>query len=610
MDRHPARVGVRLRRLLVVVAIVPSGRLLAQAPDGPFPWPAPQHEVRIDSSVMVSMRDGVRLSTDLYFPVGGVSRLPVILIRTPYNKRGRGVENEARSFAGHGYAVAVQDLRGKFESEGEFAKMSGRDPDDGYDTTGWLAAQDWSNGKVGTYGCSYLGETQIALSARRHPNHAAAIPKAAGGNYAGKYTYFGQYEGGVVELAGMFGWETTSGAKVRGNPPATPEIDYRTVLRTLPVQDMMKRVTLPLNDFVPFLTHDPGDRNYWDSLGYTGNGDRFDVPALHVDSWYNGSIEEQLDLFNLFSRNAESPRGRDNQFAIISPATHCGSERATARTRIGDRDVGDARFDYYGVYLRWFDRWLKGVANDVTRMPRLQIYVMGTNQWRGENEWPLARTRFTRYYLHSDGRANSRLGTGSLSPTAPRNQPPDRFTYDPENPAPTLGGSICCTGDPTQLPGAFDHTEVETRADILVYSTPVLERGIELTGPIEVVLFVSSSAKDTDFTAKLLDVYPDGKVYNIKEGIQRARYRDGFDRKVWMEPGGVYRVKVNLHTTSNYFPAGHRIRLEVSSSDFPRFERNLNTGGNNYDETTWVVAENTVHHSREYPSHVVLPVIP
>ena len=237
---------------------------------------------------------------------------------------------------------------------------------------------------------------------------------------------------------------------------------------------------------------------------------------------------------------------------------------------------------------------------------------MGKNRWRGESEWPLARTRFTKYYLHSDGRANSRFGTGSLATTEPKAEPPDGYIYDPATPVPTSGGSVCtaCAGTAEAESGALDQSEVETRGDVLVYTTPPLQTGVEVTGPLEVVLYVSSSAKDTDFTAKLVDVYPDGTAFNVQDGILRARYRQGMDRTVLLQPGEVYPVRIDLHATSNYFGPGHRIRLEVSSSNFPRFDRNLNTGGNNYDETAWVVARNTVHHSAKYPSHILLPLIP
>jgi hypothetical protein len=275
---------------------------------------------------------------------------------------------------------------------------------------------------------------------------------------------------------------------------------------------------------------------------------------------------------------------------------------------VGERDMGDARFDYYDLYLRWFEHWLKGVENKVTQRPKLLIYVMGRNQWRLENEWPLARTQFTEFYFHSAGRANSRLGDGTLTEVRPAKEQPDYFTYDPATPVPTTGGALGALRGPAE--GPANQASIEMRHDVLVYTTPTLSRGIEVTGPLQAVLYVSSSARDTDFTAKLVDVFPDGSAYNLKEGILRARYREGFLRKVWMAPDGVYKVVVDLDATSNYFPPGHRIRVEISSSNFPRFDRNLNTGGNNFDESKWVTARNGIYHSDKFPSHLELPVIP
>ncbi len=321
-------------------------------------------------------------------------------------------------------------------------------------------------------------------------------------------------------------------------------------------------------------------------------------------------VADTLYNFNLMQRNAESDLGRQNQYVIISPSTHCQSEYMSENTVVGERNLGDAQFDYLGTYVRWFDYWLRGIENNVTQMPKVQIFVMGKNEWRGENEWPLARTKYTKYYFHSDGYANSRFGTGVLSMKEPGNEPADSFVYDPKTPVPTYGGPICmaCTGN-TVPDGAFDQAEIETRHDVLIYSTPPLKEGVEVTGPLTVVLYVSSSAKDTDFTGKLVDVYPDGRAFIIQEGILRARYREGFKKKVWMKPGESYRLEVDLHATSNYFKPGHRIRIEVSSSNFPRFDRNLNTGGNNYDETEWVIAKNTIHHTMKYPSCIILPVV-
>ena len=598
---------------------------LSQSSQPKYPLPVPKYKVRLEPSHMVPMRDGVRLSTDLYFPEGGSGKLPVILIRTPYNKNGYRRENSATYlFAGQGYVVAVQDVRARYESEGREYIVSAADTQDGSDAIDWMAAQPWSSGKVGTFGCSYSGENQMDTAKLRNPHLMAMIPQAGGG----AYRFAGLIQGGVIELAEASNWFIRNGSKIRpalpvdvprdqfvlaakhfNLGPVVPEVDFRTLWRSLPTINMVKSTGVPPTDWEGFITHGPAD-SWWDQFGYVKDSHHFDVPALYVDSWYDYGPADTLGLFNLLKRNSESARARDNQFAIIAPVTHCQYDKCSEQTVVGKRDLGDAQFDFYGTYVSWFDFWLKGIENGITGRPKIQLYVMGKNQWRGEAEWPLARTQFTKFYLHSDGKANSRFGTGILSTIAPVEEAPDHYTYDPQSPVPSVGGPDLGGGPSGLTAGGQDQSDVETRQDVLVYTTPVLEQGLEVTGPIQAVLCVSSSVNDTDFTAKLVDVYPDGTAYNIHEGILRARYRQGYDKKVWMKPGEIYELKIDLQATSNYIGAGHRVRLEVSSSNFPRFERNLNTGGNNYDETKWKVAGNSVHHDKAHRSYLLLPVIP
>ncbi len=595
------------KRLLlgVVLTAATTAGAVGQETDTSWGWPAPVYDVRLEKSVEVSMRDGIHLAADLYRPIGATEPLPSILIRTPYNKnfwRTRSPNPQGYPpmpvsyfFAGHGYVVAVVDDRGKYESEGEFLGYAGTDRLDGYDAVTWLTEQSWSNGKIGTYGCSHLGEVQDELAAMRHPNHVAAIPQSGAAYGGAGVTNFGFMRYGALELAATFGWTRGAGSKVYYRPPpglsrqqfirsaeyfnpapVLDAVDNMEILRSLPIIDMMRLAGAPPNNFEEWVSHGPDDP-WWEGQGIVTDEDRFNVPALHVNSWYDITPNSTLATFNLYRTNAESERARENQFLIMSPTPHCRSEMATKRTIVGDRDVGDARLNYFELYLEWFDYWLKGIENGIPDRPKVQIYVMGANEWRAEHEWPLARTEFTPYYLHSDGHANSRLGTGTLSTEPPSLEPPDRYTYDPRTPVPTVGGTICCTS--AIPPGAVDQSEVEMRGDVLVYTTAVLEQGVEVTGPVELVLYVSSSARDTDFTGKLVDVYPDGTAYHVVEGILRARYREGVDRRIWMDAGEVYEVHVDLESTSNYFGPGHRIRLEVSSSSFPRFDRNLNTGG-------------------------------
>lgn len=629
MRGHMKRREMRHRYLAGVCFLVLTGcvaaPLFAQTSD----IRAAHYEVRLERSVLVLMRDGVRLSTDLYFPVDASGPLPVIQIRSPYGKnqyqRFRQPGSVPYFFASRGYVVAIQDMRGRFESEGEYV-MGRANRDDGYDFTTWLASQPWSNGNIGSYGCSYLGENQIQLSATRHPNHMAAIPQAAGGAYNGTFRTFAFMDGGAFEMASGLSWFTGSGRKVFNRPPPdTPDSTYRRMVQEmdvapplpsvnlveafweLPVIDILDKHGIPPTDYEDFVRHMPADP-YWKTLNYVGDDDQFAVPALHVNSWYDLGVNETLKLFNLMQTNG-GERGKDNQFVIISPVGHCRSERATQNTVVGALDFGDARLEYFRIYLDWFDHWLNGVDNGVTEMPKVQYYLMGANEWHTSDVWPVPGTQRVPLYLHSNGNANTRNGDGFLTVVAPIVEPPDSYVYDPGDPVPSLGGPICCTSAEGSVAGAFDQLEIELREDVLVYTSQPFGEGMEVTGELEAILYVSSSARDTDFTVKLVDVHPDGGAYNVQEGILRARYRGGFDRWVFMNEGGVYEVRIDLHATAHYFKPGHRIRVEVSSSNFPRLDRNLNTGGNNYDESEWVVATNTIHHSRVTPSRIVLPVV-
>ncbi len=624
--------GLVCGALIILSGAVAAGENSSQSPDEfidtyssisfPEAYPDPRHHnIKLEKSVLVPMRDGIRLSTDIYSPKGITKPLPVILIRTPYNKnRFRDQEKGpviALFFAAQGYVVAVQDVRGRYESEGEYL-VSAADRKDGYDAIEWLSSQPWSSGKIGTYGCSYLGENQIQLAAERHPNHLAAIPQAAAGSYRGNYRQFGYFDGGVFDLKSGLPWFWYAGQKDRiKRPPEMSDQQYRrqsgqfahypepSQLNTaeafnyLPVVDIIKHFGGPRTDFENMVSHSPADP-YWQRHHYVDDNDAFNVPALHVNSWFDYGATDTLALFNLFRSNAKSQRARDNQFAIISPFGHCASEAAMSeKSAVGDRDMGDTRLTYYQIYLNWFDYWLKDIANGVTDMPKVRYFLMGANQWRSASQWPLPETRYQKFYLHSDGSANRSLSSGMLKlEPAHGKQLTDNYIYDPAAPVPSLGGTD----------GAFDQTALEQRQDVLVYSTAPLDKTVEVTGPIKVVLYVSSSARDTDFTAKLVDVYPDGRAFNVQEGILRARYRNGYNKTVLMTEDQVYELHIDLHDTSNLFNAGHRIRLDISSSNFPRFVRNLNTGGNNYDEKEWVTAKNIIHHSSKYPSYIELPI--
>ncbi len=601
----------------------------------PLPDPEPRYEVEVSRSVMVPMRDGARLATDVYLPVGAERKLGAILIRLPYGKnrwyrpdRYKG----AWIFAGQGFAVVVQEMRGTYQSEGRFRLNQDEKPDS-EDTLDWIARQPWSNGKVGGYGCSYMARVQHEMARTGHPALRGLVPQAA----------FGADTGGAQELSNLFGWTFSRGTVVYLRPPPgspddfwarygdlfdpapkLPEIDPLPILDTLPLIDMMEKAGAPANDFEHFVrTLSDAPRTEW-SVGDDLAGAVARIPTLHMNSWYDAGAARTLELFRR-ARALATPGNPVRHYAIIGPGQHCvgfflGIREHTANTVIGERDLGDARYDFRGLYNRWYGHLLEGEENGVLDMPPLQYYLMGRNEWRSANAWPIPGTRFTKFYLHSGGGANSRLGDGVLSVAEPRDEPPDRFTYDPGFPVPTHGGQVCAdclpagadsSGDyEAALPdGAFDQSRLEMRHDMLVYTTPPLAEPVEVTGPVRVVLYAASSARDTDFTAKLVDVYPDGRAYNLTEGIVRARKRTPGVIEM-LTPGAVTRFDIDLQVTGNWFAPGHRIRLQVSSSNFPRFDRNLNTGGNNYDETTWVRAHNEVHHSRSFPSHVLLPVVP
>ena len=378
-------------------------------------------------------------------------------------------------------------------------------------------------------------------------------------------------------------------------------------LQHLPIQDMLKNLNGKKEIFDQMVRRKPSDPA-WFTGGLYHDDMEIGVPSFWFASWYDVSITPNLALFNHVRNNTKDSNIRDNQYLVIAPTLHCRFLRATENTLVGERNIGDARLNYNEQIMKWFDLWLKGEKNDFKEnTPRVQFYTMGSNKWQQANQWPPKDTKMTTYYLNSQGNANTLSGTGILSTKKPKKDYPDSYYYDPMNPVKSLGGNVCCTGNAVEG-GAFNQQKMEERTDILVYSTEVLKEGVELSGFIESTLYVSSDAKDTDFTIKLIDVYPDGTAYNLDETIQRVRYREGYDKEVFMEKGNVYQLDLTSMATSNYFKKGHQIRIEISSSNFPRFARNLNTGGNNYDESKGVIAHNTIHHSKQYPSQVRFPI--
>jgi putative CocE/NonD family hydrolase len=598
----------------------------------------------VERKLMIPMRDGTRIATDLYRPKDTSKKYPTIFVRTPYNfnfwdvRNGapRDLSNELEAVK-RGYAFVEMNERGHFFSEGNY-DILGPPLSDGVDELSWISKQPWSNGKVGTIGCSSTAEWQMAVAAQGHPAFAAMIPQGFGagvGRVGGYWEQGNWYRGGAVQMLfiawlygeqnqvrPMFPPNTSQEALIRASKSfdlaqQLPRVDWSKALRHLPVMDIIKAVDGPRGIFADEMPVDTGGamikREPNDPAWYKGglwhDNMPINVPGFWFMSWYDVSVGPNLAAYNHVRKTAKREIA-NQQYAVIAPTLHCAYKRAAENTVVGERSMGDARLNYDELTYAWFDYFLKGEKNGILdKMSRVRYFTMGINKWQTSDTWPPEGAQPMRFFLASGGKANTLNGDGVLSETAPTTDNPDKFDYDPMNPVPSYGGNVCCTGNAVQG-GAFDQRKNESRPDVLVYSTDPLKQGVEVSGPIEVTLYVSSDAKDTDFTVKLIDVYPDGRAYNLDETIQRMRYRNGYDKPlVWMEPGKVHKVTLQPMTTSNYFEAGHRIRIEVSSSNFPRFDRNMNTGGKNYDEVKSVIAHNAVHHSKQYPSEVKLTVV-
>ena len=598
----------------------------------------------VDRKVMIPMRDGVRLATDVYRPKNATGKVPIVFVRTPYNFNFWDVRNgvpadmnAALTAVKRGYAYVVQNERGHFFSEGHY-DILGPPTTDGYDALEWMQKQPWSNGKVGTTGCSSTAEYQMAIASLGHPAYAAMNVQGFGAGVGRVGPYYEQgnwYRGGAMQML-FITWLYGEQNQVRPMfPPNTPQadlirasksfdlaqqlppVDWSKALWHLPVQDIMKSVDGPRGifaDAMPVATggrmiqREPNDPA-WYKGGLWHDNMPLNVPGLWFMSWYDVSVGPNLAMYNHVRKSAK-PEVADQQWAIIAPVAHCSYTRAAEDTIVGERSMGDARLDYQEITYGFFDKLLKGENSPrLQKLPKVTYYVMGLNKWQTAETWPPAGAQPMTFYLASGGRANSLNGDGTLAAAAPDADKPDAFIYDPMNPVLSYGGNVCCTGTAVQA-GAFDQRKMEARADILVFTSEPFKDGTEVSGPILPTLYVSSDVKDTDFTVKVLDVYPDGRAFNLDESIQRMRYRDGYDKPlVWMEKDKVYKVALQPLTTSNYFAAGHRLRIEVSSSNFPRVDRNMNTGGHNYDEATGVVAHNAVHHSKQYPSQLTITVV-
>src|SRR5579872_4317939 len=576
----------------------------------------------IERKVMVPMRDGKRMAADIYRPRDESRKYPTIFSRTPYNFNYWDVRNGVYADMStpltavkNGYAYVVMNERGHFFSEGNY-DILGPPLTDGADAITWLTTRPWSNGKLGTIGCSSTAEWQLGVAALGTPGDTTMIPQGFGAGVGRVAPYLEQgnwYRGGAVQML-FIAWLYGEQNQVR---PMLPPGDWAKALAHLPEMDIIKAVDGPHGIFADAEPVDTGgamiqrapDDPAWYKGGLWHDNMKINLPGFWFMSWYDVSVGPNLAAYN-FVRKTARPEIANQQYAVIAPTLHCAYKRATEDTVVGERHMGDPRLDYDELTYGWFDHFLKGDDNHVLeKMPKVRYFTMGMNKWQTSDTWPPAGAQPMTLYLGSGGKANSLNGDGSMFSTPPASDQPDSFTYDPMNPVASYGGGVCCTGNAVQ-PGAFDQRKMEARNDILVYTSEPFKEGTEVSGPIDATIYVSSDAKNTDFTIKVIDVYPDGTAYNLDETIQRARYREGYDKPpVWMEPGKVYKLSFQPLVTSNYFPAGHRVRIEITSSNFPRFDRNLNTGGNNYDEVKAVVAHNSIHHSGQYASAVTLSVV-
>jgi uncharacterized protein len=544
----------------------------------------PTYRVIEELDVKIPMHDGVRLSANIYRP-DAAGKFPVLLMRTPYGNGGAG-NAEANYGASRGYVVVIQDTRGRYESEGIFDAMQ---PEalDGYDTQQWIGNQSWCNGKIGTFGGSYVGFTQWMPAPLRSPYLVSMFPVVTFSDLHDVVYQDGAFR---LDLFGPWSFEMTH--------PYTVKLDSLMkqtdkIMMTLPLIDQDKVLGWKIPFLRDWLSHPEHDR-YWDRTSVGEGYSNITASVYAIGGWYDILLKGTINNYLKMTGSGIAPEIRKKQKLQIGPWVHDEGKR-----KVGELDFGEeAVLDESGLMLRWFDNQLKGIDNGIMKEPPVKIFVMGENKWRFENEWPLARTQFRNYYFHGRGMANSRTGDGYLDVKLPGKEPADKFIYDPADPVRTVGGM-----------GPYDQQQVEMRKDILVYSTPPLKEDIEVTGPVNAVVYASSTARNTDFTAKLVDVYPDGRAMRICEGIIRADHRTPSGLPSNIEPGKIYKYTIDLWATSNVFRKGHQIRVEISSSNFPRFDRNLNTGNYFAADATMISAGQTVYHSEEYPSCIILPVI-
>jgi uncharacterized protein len=572
----------------------------------------------VEVDVPVPMRDGVALATNVWLPAGP-GPFPALLVRTPYGKDDAGLYGNPKlpdvfALVEAGYAVVAQDVRGTSRSPGTFVPHT-HEGRDSLDTLTWLAAQPWCDGAVGMWGGSYMGFTQWQAAPHDAPALRAIAPVMTS---ADPYAAPWRSPGGALSQDAVLSWGTLSALRNLRRDDGDPA-DAAALLAGL-AEARLLHEPLPLADRGPVtrslpwlgevLGHPERD-GFWRDIAAIDHCDRITVPALHIGGWYDVFVGETVRSYTMLRRHGGSAAARDGQRLLIGPWSHPdGTDLGT----YPDRSFGLAgSIKAAGItetHLRFFDRWVRGRVDTPEEAGRVRIFVMGVDQWRDEPDWPLPDTRYTDFFLAGDGRANTATGDGVLTRDVPSKDATDTVRYDPRDPVPSLGGRVLAATSGA-YPGPADQAAAETRADVLCFTTPVLERPVEVTGHVSLVLHVRSSAPDTDFTGKLVDVHPDGRAILLCEGIQRVRYRASLTEPTLLAPGALAELTLDLGVTANVFLPGHRIRLEVSSSDFPRYDRNTNTGGTiaTDGEADLIVAVNRVHHGPGHPSRLVLPLI-
>ena len=575
-------------------------------------------EVVVEENLQMLTRDGVMLEADVFRPdVGG--RLPTMVMRTPYARRIRGQikpNPEVQHYVAHGYVVVSQDTRGRGRSGGTYRPFFDEGVDT-YDTVEWAAALPWSDGNVGLVGQSYLAATQYFAAPLRPPHLRAMSPMTGAANHFINSVYRrGVFELGyrlpyflAMERVGYHRAGRYRDERDRLDSYVTDPSDPLSMLtdeayRHLPISDWGERLHGETQWVADILHHSTYD-SFWQDNEPLRRATDVVTPTLHIGSWYDYFLDDTLSMFRAFRTEPSSEDVRRAQHLLLGPGAH-GSFGTLSSDGAGAIDLGEAAaVELRQRQLRWFEQFVKGIETGLLEEPPVRLFVMGRNQWHEEDEWPLARTRYTEFYLHGEGRPQGAEATGSLSFDHPGDEPPDGFVYDPEDPAPTTGGPLIGPGG-----GIRDQRELQRREDVLVYTGETLEVDLEVTGPVRMVLYAASSGPDTDFTAKLVDVHPNGFVQNIVEGIVRARFRESLASPSPIVPGQVYSFPIDLLATSHVFLAGHRIGVQVSSSNFPRYDRNANSGLAFGSDRVLHKARQVVFHDGSRPSHVVLPIVP